>query len=228
MASPSQNNGVSTGPAIQPQSTWGDYNNILFVIQQAIALLQTVTLVRVESCTNDGDTSPVGMVDVTALVNQIDGQGNPTPHVIAHNLPYLRIQGGNNAVIIDPQPGDIGIALFASRDISKVKTTKAQANPGSLRQFDFADGLYIGGLLNGAPQQYVLFNNDGITIVSPQTITLQASNIVLKGAVAQSDGDVTMAQKLTVTDDVTGAGISLRNHVHTSEAPGTPTSPPTP
>jgi hypothetical protein len=86
-----------------------------------------------------------------------------------YGLPYLRIQGGVNAVIIDPQPGDIGIAVFASRDITNVKSTKAQANPGSFRMHDFSDGMYLGGLLNGVPSQYVQFSSDGISIVCPVT-----------------------------------------------------------
>lgn len=219
--------GFSLG-ALKPWSTWGEYNNVIFAVQQVLAKMQTATLVQIQSCTNSGDVSPVGFVDVLPLVNQIDGSNppNPTPHVTVHGLPYLRVQGGANGIIIDPQVGDIGIAVFASRDISKVKSTKGQANPGSFRQFDFADGLYLGGVLNGTPQQYVRFSAGGIELVSPQTITLKAPNIVINGALAQSGGNATMAQKLTVTGDVVGAGISLQTHVHTSETEGSPTSPP--
>ena len=253
---------------VGPSATWGQYNNIIFAVQQALAKMQTGTLVRIEACTNAGDLSPVGFVDVTPLVNQIDGSipANPTPHVTIYGLPYLRMQGGTNAVILDPQPGDIGVAVFASRDISKVKSTKAQANPGSYRQYDFADGMYLGGMLNAVPVQYVRFGTDGITIVSPTAITLTAPNVVvnavltvngdteldgaltqaggdvsltapasvtvtapeisLDGALASTGGDATMSGELTTTGDVIAAGISLKTHTHTSETPGTPTSPP--
>lgn len=159
--------------ALKPSSTWGDYNNIIFVIRQAMVKLQTATLVRVESCTNNGGVSPVGYVDVTPLVNQVDGAGNPTPHATIFGLPYLRIQGGANAIIIDPKPGDIGMAAFASRDISKVKATKQQANPGSLRTYDYADGMYLGGMLNGTPTQYIRFTDTGIELVAAN---IQASD----------------------------------------------------
>jgi len=202
---------VNTG-AQKPQTTWGEYNQIIFAVQQAIAKLQTATLVRVEACTNDGDLSPVGFVDVLPLVNQIDGSGNPTPHAVVYGLPYLRIQGGANAVIIDPQPGDIGLAVFASRDISKVKSTKAQANPGSYRSYDFSDGIYLGGILNGVPTQFVRFGTDGITVTSETAITLNAPAITLEG------GDVTIAQNLTVIGAIVGAGINLQTHVHESTA----------
>lgn len=233
---------ISLG-SLTPWSTWGEYNRIIFAVQQAISKMQTGTLVHIEACTNAGDLSPVGFVDVTPLVNQIDGSvpANPTPHVTIYGLPYLRMQGGTSAVILDPQKGDIGVAVFASRDISKVKSTKAQANPGSYRQYDFADGMYLGGMLNGIPSQYVRFGSDGISIVAPNTITLTAPNIVmnaavalsvvaptisLDGALATTGGNATMSGSIAVTGDVTGGGISLKTHTHTSEAPGTPTSPP--
>lgn len=199
MASPSQpDNGVPTG-ALKAWSTSGEYNNLAFIIGQAISKLQTATLVRVDKCTNDGDTSPVGFVNVTPLVNQIDAQGNPTPHVTIYNVPYLRVQGGNNAVIIDPQVGDIGVCVFASRDISKIKSTKKQGNPGSHRQYNFSDGMYLGGMLNAAPTQFVQFNADGITIT---------------GSAVTINADVQINGSLTATGDVIAGSISLENHVH--------------
>ena len=159
----------ATNPAgmLQPQTPWGVYNNLVFVIQQALAKVQTASVVKVIACSNAGGVSPVGTVDVQILVNQINAQGVPTGHLPMYSLPYLRMQGGANAVILDPQPGDIGIAVFASRDITNVKSTKAQANPGSYRMHDFSDGMYLGGLLNESPTQYVQFSGSGINIVSP-------------------------------------------------------------
>lgn len=158
---------------LSPSSLWGRYNNLRFVIQQTIASIQTASVVKVMACTNDGGVSPVGTVDVQILVNQVNGNGISTPHVTMYGLPYLRIQGGANAIILDPQVGDIGIAVFASRDITNVKSTKAQANPGSYRMHDFADGMYLGGILNGIPTQFVQFSSAGISIVSP---TVSAAN----------------------------------------------------
>jgi hypothetical protein len=209
------------GGLLTPTSNWGQYNQLAFIVQQLLGKAQTATVVKVLSCTNDGGLSPVGLVDLLPLVNQVDGNGSPTPHGQISNIPYFRIQGGTSAVIMDPQVGDLGIAIFASRDISQVKVNKTQSLPGSSRQFDWQDGMYLGGLLNGVPQQYVQFNSSGITINSPSLITLIAPTIALQGAVTMSEG-------LTVTDDVIANGISLDTHTHTSEAPGDPTSPPLP
>lgn len=154
-----------------------EYGAISFVIQQALARLGTSTVVRVVAVTNAGGLAPVGFVDVQPLVNQLDGAGNSVPHAVLHNLPYFRLQGGADAVILDPKVGDLGIAVFASRDISAVKASKGQANPGSWRSFDMADGLYVGGLLNGTPVQYVQFTAEGINVVSPSKVTITAPQI---------------------------------------------------
>ena len=139
--------------------------------------MQTTLPVKIMAVNNAGDVSPVGLVDVKPMINQIDNQGKATRHETIYNIPYMRLQGGANAIIIDPEVGDIGICCFASRDISKLKSTKAQSDPGSLRTFSFSDGIYIGGILNSAPTQYVQFNADGIKIHSPSMITLEAPDI---------------------------------------------------
>lgn len=177
MALPSSAADQLPNGALNPSSTWGELNNMAFVIQQMIGRMQTATIVRVEACTNTGGLSPVGFVDVTPMVNQVDAAGSPTPHVTIFNMPYFRIQGGANGIIIDPEKGDIGIAVFASRDISKVKNTREQGNPGSHRQYSYSDGLYIGGVLNGAPEQYIQFNSSGIKVVSPNALNINVDGV---------------------------------------------------
>ena len=125
--------------------------------------------------------NPTGTVDVLPLVNQVNGRGNPTPHGIVPRLPFFRVQGGANAVVIDPVVGDIGLAVFADRDVSTVKTTRAQANPGSFRQHDMADGFYLGGFLNGVPTQYVKFTSEGIDIVSSGTVAITSAGLTHNG-----------------------------------------------
>lgn len=160
----------------------GEYGALMFLISQALARLSTSTLVRVVAVTNAGGVAPVGFVDVQPLVNQLDGAGNAVPHAVLHNLPYFRLQGGTDAIILDPKVGDLGIAVFASRDISAVKASKAQANPGSWRSHDMADGLYVGGLLNGTPVQYVQFTAGGINVVSPSKVTVTAPDIEMNAS----------------------------------------------
>ena len=191
---------ISVG-SLTPWSTQGDYNVMLFAIQQALSKMQTATLVQVAACSNSGAVAAIGTVDVTPLVNQLDALNNPTPHVTVFGLPYFRSQAGSNGIIIDPQVGDIGVAVFASRDISKVKSTQAQANPGSGRQYDFADGIYLGTVLSAAaPTQYLLFSESGLTANTPGKLVTQSSG----------DTDITAGGKLVTQSsgdtDITASG----------------------
>jgi hypothetical protein len=135
------------------------------------------------------------------LVNQVAGDGSLVPHVTLYGVPYLRIQGGANAVIMDPQVGDIGLLATCSRDISTVVATQAQSTPGP-RQFNFADSVYLGGMLNAAPTQYIQFNTDGITILTPQKMQLQSTG----------DTDITASgdANITASGDLILRGASIQ------------------
>jgi hypothetical protein len=153
-----------------PFNESSEWNVRVFQIQQQLARIATCMPVKVIAV-HDGGIGPTGTVDIQPLVNQIDGRGQATSHGIIFGVPYCRIQGGVYAVILDPVAGDIGLAGFCSRDISSVKATRARANPGSRRQYDWADAVYIGGMLNGTPTRYISFGADAINIVAP-TINL--------------------------------------------------------
>lgn len=155
-------------------------------------------------------------VDIQPCVNQIDGSGSPWPHGTIYGAPYIYFQGGINAVVIDPAVGDIGLALFASHDISSVIANSAPANPGSKRRFDPADAMYIGAFpgLSPSPTQTVVFGESGITINAPgQTVTINAQAV-------QINCDVTVDGKLTATTDVVADGVSGHNHVHSGVTTG--------
>src|ERR1039458_6736456 len=173
---------AQASPQQGTSDTASEYAALRFVITQMINRLATITLVQVLTVTNAGGVAPVGAVSVQPLVNQVNGKGQSVPHGIINNVPYFRLQGGANAVIIDPQVGDIGLCAFCSRDISAVKSSKAQANPASLRSYDWADALYLGAFLGGAPTQYVQFNANGINITSPTAITLTAPQVTINAS----------------------------------------------
>ena len=149
----------------QLSSSNNQFNEISFLFQQLLGRINTATLVSVKAVHADGRTSPVGYVDVTPLVNQIDGLGQPVPHGTIYQLPFVRMQGGTNALIVDPKAGDVGLAIFCDHDISSVKASGGQANPGSRRVFDMSDGIYLGGWCHkSTPKHYVVIDDDGIRI----------------------------------------------------------------
>ena len=192
-----------------------EHNQIDFVVRSILSEQASAMLVVVTAVNSNGELAPVGLVDVQPMVAQLDGRGQAVPHGTINNVPYFRLQGGSNAVIMDPAVGDIGLAVFASHDISSVKKTKKPGNPGSRRRFDWADGLYIGGFLNGTPTRYIRFDSDGnVTIKPAETVTVE--------------GDLHCTGTITGDVDVVGGGKHLKTHTHGGVQTGGGTSgPPT-
>lgn len=203
-----------------PATTQGEWNKQKFVIQQEMADLNTSLPVEVMSVTGVG-VNPVGLVSVRILVDQVTGNDMTIPHDTIYNVPYVRIQGGSNAVIIDPAIGDIGMALFCSRDISAVKNARQAAPPGSRRMYSFSDCAYLGGILNGAPTQYIQFTAGGIILHSPTSLKGEAPLVQMSSSDVQL-GNIGGALLRLIDERL----IALFNgHVHASAGAGAPTVP---
>ena len=224
-------------PGVQSPGYGSDgWGAVAFIARQIMNRICTTTLCKVVKVTNAGELSEAGFIDVQPLVNQVDSTGKPVDHAVIFNIPYLRIQGGANAIIIDPAVGDIGYVGFASHDISGVVAARGQANPASFRRYDMADAVWIGGILNSAPTQYIQFNSAGIKMVSPHSIQLEAADgvnitapvIRINGSASvtintptftvngatQLNGAVNASSTVTAVGDVTGNGTSLHGHTH--------------
>ena len=207
-----------------------DYENFIYQVQQEMKKMETCLPVKVLAVSGGG-LAPVGYVDVQPLVQQLTVANQPVSQGTITNLPYFRLQGGSNAIIIDPVVGDIGLACFASRDVSGVKNVKGESPPSSRRQYSLNDGFYIGGFLNRTPVQYIQFGQDGIKIYSPTRITAEAPEILLdtplvkitgqmvqtgdKGSGATTHGGIT-----NTGGTISSNGVVLETHVHDSVASG--------
>lgn len=168
----------------EPTTGSGEWNVRRFEIQQQIMNLNTNLPVEVLRVHGVG-IEPVGLVDVRVLVGSVSGSDMVVDYPEIQNVPYMRLQGGTNAVIIDPEAGDIGIGHFCSRDISAVKNVRKAAPPGSRRAYDFSDCMYTGGFLNKAPTQYIQFTGDGIIIHSPTLVKGEAPTVQMSATLVQ-------------------------------------------
>jgi len=200
------------------------FNEMSFVVQMMLAKLNVATLVKVVAVHTAGRTAAVGTVDVLPLVNQVAGDGSAVPHTTIHGLPFFRLQGGANAVICDPKPGDIGFCVFADRDISSVQASGAQGNPGSARRFDMADGLYFGGWnMAESPAHYIVVDDAGISIEAGAAADLHATtftinaNVVLNGTL-QVSGAATLQSTMEVDGAVTAKATVLAQGAITGQA----------
>ncbi len=191
------------------QADASDYNSIDFIVRAALAGMQTVTVVKVVAV-HGGGVAPTGTVDVQVIVNLMTGSGTPITHGVIYGVPFARAQGGAGAFICDPVAGDVGLAAFASRDITSVKNARGQANPSSKRMFDWADAIYVSGMLSGTPTEYVqVTNGSGVNVASSTSITLNSPDNTVEGPLAVT-GDVTGSGKISAatlhaTNGFTGA-----------------------
>lgn len=143
-----------------------DSNLVDFQIQQALRAVSTATIVKVQKVSVAGVVGPIGTLSALPLVDLVDGIGQESKHVDVVGLPYLRMQAGRSAIIMDPKVGDLGLVVFADRDVSAVKKNKKQSPPGSRRRFNMADGIYVGTVLSSEnPDVYIRFMEDGTVVV---------------------------------------------------------------
>ena len=170
-------------------------------LMSRIDTMKLVKVVKVTPGTGAGDVKLAGTVDVQPLVNQIDGNGNSTPHGTVFGVPWTRLQGGKNCIVCDPEVGDLGYVVVSDRDISAVKSTKKQGNPGSRRKYNLADGVYIGGILNLTPDQYMQMHEGGIRIVDKNgnSVVMSTTGITVKPALGMP---VTIDGNLAVVGDL--------------------------
>jgi hypothetical protein len=225
---------MSAQSNITSSSSLNDTMAYKTLIESMLTRIRTSLPVKVIAVTNNGAVSPIGYVDIQILVNQIDAAGNGHPHGIIHNVPYFRLQGGANAVIIDPEVGDIGLCSFCDRDISGVKQAKDLSIPLSNRKHDLSDAIYTGTIIGEAPTQYIQFNSSGITITSPNAVIINASNATINasssltvnspastfnGAVTIT-GAITAQSTITAAGEVIGNGKALSTHIHSGVTSG--------
>lgn len=204
-----------------------DYNATEQQINKAFNKLNTAWIGRIVSCSSDGVNGSKTVIAVP-VVATVDGQGNQQGAVNYVELPHYRVNAGVCGIIIDPQPGDLGVFVVCKKNSSKAPAGQTET-PASFRQFNMADSVMIATIHTSAPTVYIHLKQDGtidvnattaVTVKAPtvnveaeSTYNLTAPQINIKGTV-QLDGT------LTASGNVTGAGISLNSHVHGSVMSG--------
>jgi len=156
----------------RPTSGSSPFNAIQLMIDNSIGKLNTADLVKVVSVEAGGPGGAAGYVVVKPLVGQVNAKGETLEPVEMYKLPYFRAQCGGAAIVMDPpQPGDIGLANFTKRDGSNVKQGQGDTvPPASFRTHDPGNGVFMGTVLNKAPETFVEMEPEGkrVTVHAPE------------------------------------------------------------
>lgn len=193
-----------------------DYNAQEFFIRSLIKrTVSTAIPVRVDEVERAGDEGGALYVDVTPLICQTDASGNAIDPVSIPHLPYFRLQHGTAAVICDPVPGDIGLAIFAQQDVSRLNGQATPVAPSTFRSFDMSDGFYVGGFWGKTPTTFVHLEESGnIVITGPKTVTVNTEVATVNASESAKvdspkvtiTGDTKIEKTLTVVGKITGTG----------------------
>lgn len=214
------------------------FNQIEFLVEQKIMqMVNTAALVRVDGCTSTGAEGPAGKVSATPMVAQTDAHGNALGMSSIPSMPHVRYQAGIAAIILDPVPGDLGVAVFCKSDSSTIEPgTSEPQRPGSHRKFSQADGVLVGSVSNQAPQVWIELTQDktiiihapegckietekNVEITAAQKISLTAPAIELNGVLTMKSHtggktNATLNGSLTATDELTADSVPLSTHTH--------------
>ncbi len=200
-----------------------DTNTLTYILEQFQKGMNTAEIVMVNAITTTEDGAK--RLTVTPILNQVSAGGQSIQMAPIYNVPFIRMQAGANAIIIDPEVGDIGLVVYCQRDISSVKRMKfSSLNPSTNRMMSHSDAVYIATIysINQTENRKIEFvNGSGATgkiVITPNGTLEVDGNMTVSGNVIVT-GTVTAADYISAAPAVSG---SYNTHVHTQTA--TPTT----
>lgn len=152
-------------------------------------------------------------------------------------VPVLRPETQRAYIQLKIAPGDRGVLKFCDKSIEEYRKGDEAYN-GDDRTHSISDGIFQLGFL---PSNEKFIFPDGEIVIGLKNsqfilsvnetgdFTIKAKSIIINSASTSINGDVSVNGTVTVSEDVIGGGISLKNHTHDyNPGPGspTPTQPP--
>lgn len=207
-----------------------EYNAFDFMIRSIIkGMVNTAIPVRVDEIERPLEGAASGYLSATPMVKMRGADGKVLPPVSIPKLRWFRLQHGTAAIICDPKPGDLGLAIFAQQDVSVIDGGTEPVQPGSFRCFDMSDGFYIGGFWGQTPSTFIHIEDDGtIHVVAPKSHTTDSPTVIINCDTATVNsktttvnasssvkidtptttitGDVKIQKTLSVTGHISGTG----------------------
>lgn len=204
----SQNSGEFTGSS--------EYNVLDFVIRSIVCgLVNTAIPVRVDKVERPAEGGGAGYLSATPLIKMRSAKGDALDVVSIPKLRWFRLQHGTAAIIVDPKPGDIGLAVFAQQDVSALSGGSEPIQPGSFRCYSISDGFYFGGFWGQKPTTFIRIEDNGqVTVTAPQSVVVNSIDVTVNASGSTKidspsvtiTGDTTIEKTLTVRGLISGTG----------------------
>jgi hypothetical protein len=182
-----------------------DAENLSYVFKKLLSGAFFIELVEVLAVRG---VAPNLVVDILPLVTRTDPSGAMIDNSPVFNVPVWRLQRGDSAVIMDPVAGDIGLAAICDRDNSIARINRKQSVPGSKRTHSKSDAIYLGGVLNGQPSQFIEFADGAINITTPNPVNISCSS----ANITAPDGVNVTTPTMHVTGNITAGGDITDNN----------------
>ena len=146
-------------------------------------------------------------VDIQPLVYQVNGDNEIMKQEPIYGVPYCRQQAGMNGIILKPQVGDLGVVVYARRDISSVISSGGENVPDTRRFLSENDAIYLCSIASimSQPTRFIEFTESGISITPNTKLTI--------------NGDVEVTGIVTAQDCISGT-ISGKTHTHSGVTSG--------
>ena len=146
-------------------------------------------------------------VDIQPLVYQVNGDNEIMKQEPIYGVPYCRQQAGMNGIILKPQVGDLGVVVYARRDISSVISSGGENVPDTRRFLSENDAIYLCSIASimSQPTRFIEFTDSGISITPNTKLTI--------------NGDVEVTGTVTAQDCISGT-ISGKTHTHSGVTSG--------
>ena len=171
---------------------------------------------------------------VAGRVTDETGKTSSVNMPLLPDVPVVFPGGGGFTLTFPVASGDECLVVFASRCIDAWWQSGGIGEPMEPRMHDLSDGFALVGVRSQARRlspavdsgNVQLRSDDGKTLKSEGSITLDAPQIIIKGLLSmqsQSGGATTamLDGSLNATGDVTASNISLNSHTHPGDSGGT-------
>lgn len=176
-----------------------DPESLKYIFQKLLSGAFFIELVQVIAIRG---SAPNLVVDVLPLVARTGPSGAMIDNSPIYNVPVWRLQRGGSAVIMNPVAGDIGMIAVCDRDNSIARANRKPSVPGSKRTHSKSDAIYLGGLLNSQPTQFIEFADGAINITTPNPVNINCST----ANITAPDGVNVTTPLMHVSGNITAGG----------------------